>query len=72
MPHITADWRDDANGGVFRSLAADNFDFCRPYPVDYNVDFESWPPVARALDWLEASYGRLGLYPPDENGLGYI
>jgi hypothetical protein len=72
MSKITVDWPDDADGGVFRNLAEDNFDFSKPYSVDYNVDFENWPPPAAALEWLRSQYGTLGLYPSDEDGSGYV
>jgi len=44
MAEFTDDWPDDADGGVFRNLAANAFDFSKQYSVDYNVDFDSWPP----------------------------
>lgn len=72
MAHFTADWPDDADGGVFRNLAADNFDFSAQHSVDYNVDFESWPPPAVALEWLQTHYGELGLCPPNEDMNGYV
>jgi len=72
MTELIADWPDDADGGVFRNLAADSFDFTKSWSVDYNVDFESWPPPAAALELLRSIYGDLGLYPPDENGDGYV
>jgi len=72
MPHISADWPDDADGGVFRNLAADNFDFSALHSVDYNVDFESWPPPAAALQWLQDQYGEIGLFSPTEDMNGYV
>lgn len=72
MPSISADRQDDADGGVFRNLAADGFDFSVPHSVDYNVDFKSWPPPAAALEWLRTQFGELGLYPPDEDMGGYV
>src|SRR5579875_1791645 len=35
------DWPDDPDGEVFRSLAAQGFDFSKPYEIDFNVDFTS-------------------------------
>jgi len=72
MPELNADWPDDADGGVFRNLAADDFDFSKPHSVDYNVDFENWPPPTAALDLLRDMYGKLDLYPPGENMAGYV
>ena len=72
MTDLTTDWPDDADGGVFRNLEADSFDFTKSWTVDYNVDFESWPPAPAALELLQTMYGVLGLYPPDEHGDGYV
>lgn len=72
MPHISTDWQDDADGGVFRNLAAAGFDFSAQHSVDYNVDFESWPPPAGAVEWLRADFGELDLHPPSEEMNGYV
>ena len=72
MGEFTADWPDDADGGVFRSLAAAGFDFQKSWVVDYNVDSERWPPSEAAKELLGALYGDLTLYPPEEDGAGYI
>ena len=72
MRDFVADWPDDADGGVFRRLATVGFDFSQDWSVDYNVDFESWPPADEALELLRTVYGNLSLYPPDEHGAGYV
>ncbi|WP_133001239.1 ribonuclease E inhibitor RraB [Luteimonas arsenica] len=72
MGEFIADWPDDADGGVFRRLAAAGFDFSQDWSVDYNVDFEEWPPAEVALELLRSVYGSLSLYPPDEHGAGYV
>ena len=72
MPTLIADWPDDADGGVFRRLRDHGFDFSKPHSVDYNVDFDSWPPQKAALDLLNSLYGPVTLYAPDEHGDGYI
>jgi hypothetical protein len=72
MPDFTAAWPDDADGGVFRNLAANEFDFSARHSVDYNVDFVSWPPATAALEWLRAHYGDISLYAPTEDMGGYV
>jgi hypothetical protein len=59
MRDFVADWPDDADGGVFRRLAAVGFDFSQDWSVDYNVDFESWPPAEAALELRGTAYGDL-------------
>ncbi|MBK8212191.1 MAG: ribonuclease E inhibitor RraB [Myxococcales bacterium] len=65
-------WPNDADGDVFRRLVNAGFDFSRDWSVDYNVDFEVWPPAAAALELLRSRYGHIDLYPPDEHGTGYV
>jgi hypothetical protein len=72
MTDFTADWPEGADGDVFRRLAAAGFEFTKAWPVEYNVDFESWPPPEAALEQLRALYGEVLLYPPDEEGGGYV
>lgn len=67
-----AGWPGDADGDVFRRLAAHGFDFSRRYTVDYNVDFDSWPPDRAAIDLLESLHGPVAVYEPDDDGYGYI
>src|SRR6188508_877008 len=38
------DWPNDADGDVLRRLQSDGFDFGREVEVDFNIDFENWPP----------------------------
>lgn len=66
------DWPNDADGDVLRRLAAHGFDFSRSWPVEFNVDFEPWPPSAEELQLLEAAYGELRMYAPEEDGAGYV
>jgi len=72
MREFTADWPDDADGGVFRRLAASGFDFQKSWIVDYNVDFEDWPPTAAAMELLRELYGELVLYPLEDDSAGYV
>ena len=70
--NFTADWPNDADGGVFHKLATAGFDFSKCWPVDYNVDFESWPPSGAAVELLRSMYGKLGVYPPEHGDVGYV
>lgn len=72
MDNLTRDWPEDADGDVFRRMERAGFDFSQNWTVDYNVDFEVWPPPATALDWLEERYGELALYAPDDDMGGYV
>ena len=71
MTEFAGDWPEDADGDVFRRLREHSFDFAQPYAVDYNVDFEAWPPSAEAVTWLEREFGRVCLHPPTVDFGGY-
>jgi hypothetical protein len=43
------DWPQDADGDVMRRLSAAGFAFDKPTSIDFNVDFEAWPPNELAL-----------------------
>jgi len=72
MTNFTENWPDDADGGVFRKLAAADFEFGKSWSVDYNVDFEAWPPPDAALELLRSMYGALAMYSPDRGDIGYV
>jgi hypothetical protein len=65
-------WPDDADGDVFRRLQADHFDFSSPHQIDFNVDFDSWPPHPGAVQWLQQQYGEVHIYEPGEDLVGYV
>ena len=71
MRDLVADWPEDADGGVLRRLAEHGFDFSKPWSVDFDVDFEQWPPSTNAVELLRSMYGKVTIYPPDEHGAGY-
>ena len=66
------DWPTDADGDVLRRLEENGFDFSKPHSVDYNVDFDQWPPPGVALKLLEEQYGPIELFDPDAGGAGYV
>jgi hypothetical protein len=67
QPH----WPRDADGDVLRRMEARGFDFDQPCLIDFNVDFDSWPPSEVALTWLERQFPSSKGYPSSEAG-GYV
>lgn len=65
-------WPADADGDVFRRMEASGFDFSKAHFIDFNVDFEKWPPPQLALDLLRAHYGDVEVIVPDDIGAGYV
>ena len=65
-------WPDDADGDVLRRMAADEFNFDEPTDIDFNVDFEQWPPSDKFIEMLRAQFPRVTIYQPDAHGCGYV
>ena len=61
-------WPEDADGDVFRRLEANGLDFAKEYNVDFNVDFQNWPPPAEALKELRAKYENVKVVEPETVG----
>jgi hypothetical protein len=72
MGEINADWPDDDDGDVFRLLKEHGFDFAKFHTIDFDVDFPRWPPSAEAVLQLEATYGSVQLYGPEDDDLGHV
>jgi hypothetical protein len=66
------DWPEGADGDVFRRLLADGFDFSKPLEIDFNVDFEGWPPQPDAVEHIRAHFTGISLIPPEDGSDGYI
>jgi hypothetical protein len=67
-----ATWPHDADGDVFRRLEANGFDFTAEYEIDFNVDFEEWPPKPDAIAWLQSHYSDVEVYEPEEDFNGSV
>src|SRR5262245_12325024 len=65
-------WPDDADGDVLRGLEDDGFDFSRSHVIDFNVDFDSWPPMPQAIAVLKRRYPSAAVCQPDGNDNGYM
>ena len=65
-------WPSTADGDVFRRLESSGFDFATPHEIDFNVDFDNWPPAQKAVQWLEREYGEVIKHPPLDGSAGYV
>ena len=63
---------NDVDGDVLRRLEDSGFDFSKKWEIDFNVDFNSWPPSQEALSILEKEYGAIAVFEPDEQSSGYV
>ena len=65
-------WPSDADGDVLRRLHAKSFDFSSEHEVDFNIDFEEWPPSPEAIAWLESRYSNVKVHQDEAGISGYI
>lgn len=65
-------WPETADGDVFRRLQASQFDFSLVNEIDFNVDFEIWPPSPEAMRWLKTEYKHVAEFPAEDHFDGYV
>ena len=63
---------DDADGDVLTRLYESGFDFSESTTVEFNVDFDSWPPHPDAISKLKEVAGAVEIYEPDGEYSGYV
>ena len=72
-PPNQSSWPNNADGNVFRSLAAQGFDFSKTYTIDFNIDFDVWPPGKQALEVIRKVFPDAEEVYDEEDGLsGYV
>jgi len=65
-------WPNNADGDVFRRLVNNGFDFTKKYSIDFNVDFQSWPPSKEAIAKLRSSYPNAKIIDSEDDYDGYL
>jgi hypothetical protein len=55
-----------------RRLEKDGLDFTKPYRVDFNVDFNHWPPSPEALSVLRSRFPNARFVEASSNSRGYM
>ena len=65
-------WPGDVDGDVFRRMQSSGFDFETPIDIDFDVDFDAWPPADEFLDSLREQFSKVKTYPPAADGDGYV
>lgn len=61
------DWPDDADGDVLRRMQSRGFDFSAKHVIDFNVDFDDWPPPPEALSALQNAFPGASVYEDAES-----
>lgn len=62
----------DADGDVLQRMQDSGFDFSQKCVIDFNVDFEAWPPSPAAIEMLRRTYPSTVVYEPDAKDPGYL
>ena len=65
-------WPQDADGDVLRRMESSGFDFKTSADIDFNIDFNDWPPPKKFIDDLRKQFSKVIVYEPDEHGSGYV
>ena len=74
MYKAPAQWPDDVDGDVLRQMEEGGFDFSLAADIDFNIDFEAWPPSVQFMAELAAHYPDAEVVDPeeDDDGDGYV
>ena len=65
-------WPADPDGDVFRRLQEQGFNFLEPHAIDFNVEFNEWPPPQEAIALLRTRHPSLEVVEPDAEIPGYV
>ncbi|MCF6319398.1 MAG: ribonuclease E inhibitor RraB [Proteobacteria bacterium] len=65
-------WPDTIDGDVFRRMQESNFDFSIKHNIDFNVDFENWPPPEEIFINLQKIFTNVEHIEPEGEYDGYI
>jgi hypothetical protein len=65
-------WPADPDGDVFRRLQAQGFNFSEAHAIDFNVDFNRWPPPQEAITLLRSRHPNLEVVGPEADTPGYV
>lgn len=65
-------WPNTADGDVFRSLESEGFDFTESVTIDFEIDFDKWPPSGEAMARLLSVFPNAEIFPPENGHDGYV
>lgn len=65
-------WPENTDGDVFRKLSSKGFDFSKVYTIDFNIDFDQWPPSAQAVQIINDTFPGAKVYADDDGKGGYV
>ena len=62
----------DEAGDVLRRMAEYHFDFDKPHVIEFNVDFNEWPPATEAIHLLKKEYTNIHVVDPETDESGEV
>jgi len=65
-------WPNDADGDVLRRLESQGFVFSEPHWIDFNVDFQKWPPPPEALERIQIAYPVAAIHKEEDEDPKYV
>jgi hypothetical protein len=65
-------WPNDPDGDVLRRMDQRGFDFSKEYTIDFNIDFNDWPPPAEAIKAIERVFPGAHIYEDTESGDRFV
>jgi len=71
MKYTTPHWPNDADGDALRRIWSDGVDFSKLHLIDFQVDFNKWPPSNEALQILH-NFQKVRLIHTGEHEDGYV
>lgn len=69
------DWPKNKDSDLLKRLASDGINLTQPHMVEFNIDFDHWPPSDEVFSLLKTKYTNVKLFEPgsnDELQEGYI
>lgn len=65
-------WPDDADGDALRHVASLGVDLDAVQAIDFNIDFDQWPPSAAFLAELRLHHAEVRVVGPTAETDGYV
>ncbi len=61
---------NDADADVLRKLHARGFNFGKEHVVDFNIDFDLWPPPDSAVDAIKSAFPKAVVTKEEDEEIG--
>jgi len=59
-------WPYDKDGKLLERLRRDAINLSQKHFIEFNIDFQHWPPSREAIDILKGKYGNVKVFNPGQ------